>query len=123
MTKLKEKWLVITNKTCKSQVKREVERILKGATLQMMHPTYTQQGTIAKEYHSILVTLSLTLKSATGNGLEITNVATYRQRKKIAPFDSIHWTLNHTQNYYKRNKTMMISKMIKKTINYQMKQH
>ena len=33
MTELKGKWLVVTNKVCKSQVKRDVERILKGVTL------------------------------------------------------------------------------------------
>ena len=30
ISELKEKWLVVKNKACKSQVKREVERILKG---------------------------------------------------------------------------------------------
>ena len=30
MTEQKGKWLVVTNKACKSQVKREVERIIKG---------------------------------------------------------------------------------------------
>lgn len=65
----------------------------------MMHPTYTQQGTIAKEYHnSILVTYSSTLKSATGNGLEITNVATYRQRKKNS---TVQFNTPDTESYPK----------------------
>jgi len=33
MTELKGKWLVVTSKECKAQVKRGVERILKGVTL------------------------------------------------------------------------------------------
>ena len=73
MTEQKGKWLVVTNKACKAQVKREVERILKGVTLQIMHPTYTQPGTIAKEYRDpTLVTYAATLQAAAENGPEIT---------------------------------------------------
>ena len=68
MTELKGKWLVVTNKECKSQVKREVERMLKGVTLQIIHPTYTQQETIAKEHRNpTLVTYVLALQEAAEN--------------------------------------------------------
>ena len=33
MTELKGKWLVVNNKECKAQVKKEVERILNSVTL------------------------------------------------------------------------------------------
>ena len=83
MTELKGKWLVVTNKVCKSQVKREVERILKGVTLQIMHPTYTQPGTIAKEYRNPkFVTYAAALQEAAENGPEVINVATTRQSKR-----------------------------------------
>ena len=80
MTEQKRKWLVVTNKACKPQVKREVERILKGVTLHIMiNPTYTQPETVAKEHcNPTLVTYEAALQAAAENGPEITNVATSR---------------------------------------------
>ena len=50
MTEMKGKQLVVTNKARKSQVKRDVERILKSVILQIIHLTYTQPETITKEH-------------------------------------------------------------------------
>ena len=47
----KGKWLVVTNKACKHQVKKEVDRILRKMTLKIIAPDYNNQpGTIIKEH-------------------------------------------------------------------------
>ena len=53
MTTIKGKWLVVTHKLCKPQLKREVERILHWITLQTIHPIHTQPGTISKEHRNL----------------------------------------------------------------------
>ena len=80
MTEQNGKWSVVINKACRPQVKREVERILKGVTLHIMiNPTYTQPETVAKEHcNPTLVTYEAALQAAAENGPEITNVATSR---------------------------------------------
>ena len=83
MTEQKGKWLVVTNNAYKSQVKREVERILKGTILQIIHPIYTQPENISKEHRNpTLVAYATISQASTENGHEITNLATPRQRKK-----------------------------------------
>ena len=83
MTELKIKWIVVTNKECKAQIKREVDRIIKSVTLQIMHPTYPQPGTIAKVHRdATLVTYAAALQEVAENVLEITNVATPCQSKR-----------------------------------------
>ena len=83
MTELKIKWIVVTNKECKAQIKREVDRIIKSVTLQIIHPTYTQPGTIAKVHRdATLVTYAAALQEVAENGPEITNVATPYQSKR-----------------------------------------
>ena len=121
MTALKGKWLVVTNKECKAQDKREVERIFKGVTLQIMYPTYTQPGTIAKEHHNpTLVTYAAALQAAAENGPEITNVATPRQSKRncIVLFDVLD--IESYPRLPQKKKTII--KMIKRIIHYQIKQ-
>ena len=113
MKELKRKWLVVTNKACKSQVRRQVERILKGVTLQIIHYTYTQPETIAKEHRNpTLVTYAAALQAAAENGQEIKNTTLPRQSKRncIVLFNALQ-ILNHTQNYHRRNKTIIISKI------------
>ena len=83
MAALEKKWLVVTNKVYKPQVKREVGRILKGVTLQIMSLTYAQPGTISKEhYNPTFVTYAAALQVASENGPKTTNVATPRQIKR-----------------------------------------
>ena len=49
----KGKWLVVTNKACKNQVKKEVDRILRETTLKIIAPEYNNQpGTISKEHRN-----------------------------------------------------------------------
>ena len=106
MTELKDKWLVVTNKECKTQVKREAERILKGVTLQIMNPTYSQPGNIAKEHRNpILVTYAAALQIAAENGPEITNVATPLQSKRncIVLFNALDTELYPRQPQMKQN--------------------
>ena len=66
------------------QVKRDVERILKGVTLQIMtNSTYTQPRTVAKEHRNpILVTYAQALQVAAENRLEITNKETSHLSKR-----------------------------------------
>ena len=92
MAEQKGKQLVVTNKAYKTQVKREVERILQELTLYIMHPTYTQPRTISKEHQNhTFVMYTLDLQTATKDCPDITNVATLfqSQRNFIALFNAL----------------------------------
>ena len=111
MTELKGKWLVVTNKACKPQVKREAERILKGVTLHIMiNPIYNQPITTAKEHRNpTLVHYAVAVQAAAENEPEITNVATPRQSKRncIVLFDALNTEsyptlLQKKQNYFNK---------------------
>ena len=49
----KGKWLVVTSKSCKDQVKKEVDHIYREVTLKIIAPEYNNQpGTITREYRN-----------------------------------------------------------------------
>ena len=80
----KGKWLVVTNKACKTQVKKEVDRLLREMTLKIIAPEYNNQpGTISREHRNpTLVSYAAMLQKETENGPTIKNVATPRQSKR-----------------------------------------
>ena len=84
LTMDKGKWLVVTNKACKNQVKKEVDRILREMTLKIITPEYNNQpGTISREHRNpTLVSYAAALQRETENGPTIKNVATPRQSKR-----------------------------------------
>ena len=123
MTELKGKWLVVINKACKPHGKRDVERVIKGGKLQIMHPTYTQPGTITKEHRNpTLVTYAAALQVATENRTEIKNVVNPCQSKRnfIVLFNAID--IESYPKLPQKKKIILISKRIKKIIHYQIKQ-
>ena len=77
----KGKWLVVINKACKNQVKKEVDRILREMTLKIIAPEYNNQpGTISREHRNpTLVSYAAALQRERENGPTIKNVATPRQ--------------------------------------------
>ena len=53
ISKNKEKWLIITRKDCKHQVKTEVDRILIDTTLHIIFPKHNNQhGTLKREHRN-----------------------------------------------------------------------
>ena len=74
----------MTNKVCKNQVKKEVDRILWEMNLKIIVPGYNNQpGTISKEHRNpTLVSYAAALQRETENGPTIKNVATPRQSKR-----------------------------------------
>ena len=66
----KGKWLVATNKSCKTQVKKEVDRILREMTLKIIALEYNNQlEIISKEHRNpTLVSYAAALQRKTENG-------------------------------------------------------
>ena len=85
LTRDKGKWLVVTNKVCKNQVKKKVDRILREITLKIIAPEYNNQpGTIMKEHRNpTLVSYAAALQRETENAPTIKHVATLRQSKRL----------------------------------------
>ena len=65
----KRKWLVATNKSCKTQVKKEVDHILREMTLNIIALEYNNQlGIISKEHRNqTLVSYATALQRETEN--------------------------------------------------------
>ena len=90
----KGKWLVATNKSCKTQVKKEVDRILREMTLKIIALEYNNQlGIISKEHRNpTLVSYAAALQRETESGPTIKNVVTPRQSKR--PCDVLYGATN-----------------------------
>ena len=69
----KGQWLVVTRKAYKTQVKTEVDHILRGMTLHIISPTYNDiPGTIAREYRDLkLISYAVALQGEIEHGPKI----------------------------------------------------
>ena len=78
----KGKWIVVTIKTLKTQLKKEVNHILREITLKIISPAYTNQhGTTTREHRNpMLIFYAATLQQETEHRPN-QNVAIPRQTK------------------------------------------